>query len=318
MDSKKVGQVVIMVVLLAVLGFSTMYMLKSISGPQQSSPAASVTETAGAAGAATAQANARTAGGRSDVSAEDRTFQDPYLNPNVFRSYELRSPRNPFVQQLEWYDEVLSEELPGWNELRESDYFEQFSPHLPDLEFLREKDFRTASVSRSRPNSYSISGQSEDGQIMTSITLEEDIPTQSSMSWSADSGIPFEMAMNPDFAERASLAQQAPSGGLNIPELPDLFDGPAEALPGPDQLGNGRAGGEMIVCKGVSIEGNRAAALMVVNGVLRLVNRGDILLPPKYKVQEITPDGVVLQDIQDDTTKWVPITGGSPEAYPTS
>jgi len=77
-------------------------------------------------------------------------------------------------------------------------------------------------------------------------------------------------------------------------------------------LTGGMPQGDMLLCHGVSFQGESMSALVSFNGILRMVSPGDSL-PPRYQVETITADGVVFTELKNCETRWVPLS--SPGAY---
>jgi hypothetical protein len=253
------------------------------------------------------------------------------LNPNLFQVFDLAVPRNPFVQQEEWYADKLNEQVPGYPELRDSGYFNSMEPYLPDITGLfGNRDWQQVQIQRTQKNAYSVSGASADGTIETNIALTENVPTQSALSWTPDSGIPLASLSDPDYVAGLDLAStggdlgggnlaggmaaapgngdlfQAPGGGT----LPNVDDFLAAGGGNPDQLGPSGAllgVGDQLTCRGVNITRDKASALLDFNGAPFLVKTGDVL-PTHYEVLDVKEDGVMIKELRDGSTMWLPLT----------
>jgi len=322
---KQLTQIIILVVLLVGLGFSMIHMIRTVSGagrqPQQQAAQPADSSTAPAEQPATAQATPTGAQGE-EASAEDAPAgpaaaepeNEIELNANLFRIHELNPAKNPFVQREEWYEEELSE-IPGYPELRDTSYFESMQPTIPVPDGLLEEDeeWRWATLQKRKADkTYSISGMSEDGQIVTNLNLGGPAGEETSVEWNAASMVPINALSVPGWHEEygLDLTRETPTGG--IPDSSDLFEPPGDGglqVPGLDQVQTGGGTGEEIRCFGISGLGTGATALISHNGTPRLIKAGDSL-PPKYSVDTITEDGVILIELRNGETRWLPITGG--------
>jgi len=285
---KQVVQVIVLVVLLGVLGASMFYMIRNASGQGVKKPTAQVGEAA----------------------AESSAIA---MNPNLFRVYSLDPPKNPFVQQERWYEDKLAE-YPGYPYLRDQGFFETMDPVVPEIEGLLSEgdEWYGASLQRKETDKrWVIEGRSEDEMIKTSLTLDGPPAEEFDVAWNRSSGMPFSALKDPSWVEGYQLA-----GGL--PDSGDLFQSPtAGGLPVPGGAGGsvltgGMPQGDMLLCHGVSVQGDRMSALISFNGIPRMVSPGDSL-PPRYQVETITADGVVLTEIKNCETRWVPLS--NPSAY---
>ena len=250
------------------------------------------------------------------------------LNPNLFQVFDLQVPRNPFVQLEDWYADEIEEALPGYPELRDSEYFDSMEPYLPDVSALfGDRDWSEVRVQRNQRNTYSLTGTNPDGTIDTNITLEENIPTNNTLTWTPDSGIPLESLSDPDFVADLNLPSNGAlgggglDGGMALPDSSDLFGGPGAGglptmdgyLPGggdPSQLGpNGALVGigDQLTCRGVNHAAQQSTALIDFNGMPFLVKKGDVL-PTHYEVLEVKQDGVMIKELRDGSTMWLPLT----------
>jgi hypothetical protein len=233
------------------------------------------------------------------------------MNPNLFRVYSLDPPKNPFVQQERWYEDRLTE-YPGYPYLRDQGFFETMDPVVPEIEGLlgEGEEWYEATLQRKETDKrWVIEGQSEDKMIKTSLTLEGPPAEEFDVAWNRSSGMPFSALDDPSWVEGYQLA-----GGL--PDSDDLFQAPG-GLPVPGGAGGsvltgGMPQGDMLLCHGVSFQGESMSALVSFNGIPRMVSPGDSL-PPRYQVETITADGVVLTELKNCETRWVPLS--SPVAY---
>jgi hypothetical protein len=253
------------------------------------------------------------------------------LNPNLFQVFELGVTRNPFVQQEEWYTDELAKAMPGYPELRDSGYFNSMEPYLPDLNSIfGERDWSSVSIQRNQKNNYSLSGTSEDGKIDTSISLTENIPTDQALTWTPASGIPLSSLTDPDYVAGLNLPATGGQvgggnlkGGVAVPDSNDLFQGSSGdgALPNMDEYMQANGGsqdqlgpnagllgkGDQLTCRGVNLARGTASALLDFNGAPYLVKVGDIL-PTHYQVLDVKGDGVMIKELRDGSTQWLPIT----------
>ncbi|MBN2083445.1 hypothetical protein JW859_14715 [bacterium] len=321
---KQLTQIIILVVLLLGLGFSMMHMIRTVGGggqkqqrsaratAQQSAseqqPAATTTAPAGESGAkATAD---ETPAGPAAATPEE-TIE---MNANLFRVHEMSPPKNPFVQREEWYQDELSA-IPGYPDFRDLGYFESMQATIPVPEGLLDEDeeWRWATMQKRKSDkTYNISGTSEDGMIVTDLKLGGPAGEQTSIEWSAASTVPLTELSVPGWDERYGLDLSPQAVPSAVPDASDLFQPPGDGglqVPGLDQVQTGSGTGEEIRCRGVSGIGANATALISLNGTPRLIKAGDSL-PPKYSVDAITADGVILIELRNGETRWLPITGG--------
>jgi hypothetical protein len=245
------------------------------------------------------------------------------MNPNLFQQFEIQTPRNPFVKREEWYSGLLAEHVPGYPELRESGYWDEWDPYLPDIDFIfdGEKEWSEVSVNRTQNNSYEFSGISEDGNIRTAISLIEDKPTTATLEWMSGTNTPVSALKNPGYAKEYANQQQ-PGRTTAPPDDSDLFRQPdasgGEGLPFFDQYTNGQApaqgpggvvlgSGDQLVCRGVSAGAGKSTALIDFNGMPFIVSEGDVL-PTRYEITKISGDGVAIKELRDGSTIWLPLT----------
>lgn len=308
MKKTPVWQIVLLVVLLGVLAIA---MFKAISG------ALAPKRPAGQANAAPAQQQQKatdmpdvvptTSQGRlgEKIDAEAKASRS---NPNLFKVYQVKPQKNPFVQDKDWYTDKL-DEIPGYPELADSDYFDSMDPYLPDIGFIFDdpNEWGSVSVRRGRENKYTISGTSKDGLINTQINLEKDIPTDQTYAWKKGSKVPLSAMKNPDWVKeqvRKGIMQSLPEENA---ENQSLFDENGLPIPGMETTG---AAGDTFTCYGVSAKGTKSSALILYNGAPRIVTEG-MVLPTHYQVLQINADGVVLVDVKTGESTFVPL-GGEP------
>ena len=309
--AKNVWQIVVLVVLLAVMGVMIFRMVRMISPPKQAPAAPSAAQAAppqaGAPPAATPPA-----GGAAGQAGEQAQGTEQQTNTDLFRVYALQPPKNPFIQQEGWYTDVLAR-LPGYPELRDSNFFETMSSNLPSLRKYFGPDKSWASVELRKtyqPGTYTISGTSKDKRISTSITLEENSQPDIDLKWTPSTGIPLSATERPGWErEYKDLLSASPSGMTAQPGGGEVVPGeaPGLAIPGTGGPAAGQAGeGDQLVCAGVNLKNGKSSALMYYNGSPFLVYPGSVL-PTHYQVMEIKEDGVVVLELRDGSSKWLPL-----------
>jgi hypothetical protein len=327
---KQVTQIVILVVLLAGLGFSAFRMVRLFNPPPAAkAPAAAAASSAQPSGGpvpappkdAAAKGAPPAGGAKAPATAGSSTFPilpNGAVNEDLFRVFALQPPKNPFIQKEEWYKDDLAK-IPGYPELRDKGYFETMEPEFPDISktFGAEKKWDSITLTREHASQLSLAGESKDGQIRTSLELKEAVPEDFKLTWTPDSGIPLSALKDPNYV-RANAdkltsgpgAAPASGGGLAVPatgEVPEGLGIPGEA---PDAtsagLTTGAVKGDALACLGVNLKGEKATALMHYNGVPYLVSAGSVL-PTHYQVVEIKEDGVILLELRDGSSKWVPL-----------
>ncbi|GEM_PF-2424824 len=308
---KQIGQIVLLVVLLVGLGFSVLYMIKTVnqrgSGRRSAArPAVTAEEPAAQPAAAeTAEAPATDA---EAIPAEVEAHAVD-LNENLFQVFGLSPPKNPFVREERWYEEELAQ-VPGYPELRDEGFFEGMDAYIPPLdELLDEGDvWLEAQLSkREMDENYTLSGQSDDGMISTNLQLTGPPGDLVDVRWHPGSGVPLTALQSPGWEQQFDL--QAATEQPDLPSADDLFQPPSGLpIPGIDSvLAGGMVGGDQIVCHGISGEGERATALVRLNEMTQLVGPGDAL-PPRYQVEAVTADGVVLTELRSGETLWLPLS----------
>jgi hypothetical protein len=317
MKKTPVWQIALLVVLLGLLSFAVYRAFSGAVSPRRTAPAAGQPAAKGAApGAAPATGGTETkATDMPDVvpttsrgrlgEGIDAGAKAAQINPNLFKVYQVQPPKNPFMQEEEWYQEKI-EQVPGYPELTEGDYFDSMDVYLPDISFIYDNpdDWRSVSVKRGQDNKYSLTGTSKDGLIQTQIALERDIPTDATYGWEKGSDVPLSALQNPDWVmeqirigQNQALAPEEEEG--------QVFDENGLPLPG-GQTTSGA--GDSFACYGVSVKGANSSALMLYNGAPWIVTKG-MVLPTHYQVMEINADGVVLVDLKTGFSIPVPLGG---------
>jgi hypothetical protein len=333
---KQVTQVVILIVLLVGLGFSAFRMIRLFSPHQAAKPAATATaSSAQPAGGpvpappkgAAAKGQPPATGAKAPAAAGSSTFPmlpNGEVNGDLFRVYSLQPPKNPFLQKEEWYQDEL-DKIPGYPDLRDKGYFETMDPKFPDIAktFGADKKWESITLTREDASQLSLAGESKDGRIRTSLELKEAVPQDYKLIWKPDSGIPLSALQDPNYvranADKLATgagAASASGGGLAVPatgEMPEGLAIPGEASDATSTgLTTGQAKGDALACVGVNLKGEKATALMHYNGAPYLVSAGSVL-PTHYQVMEIKEDGVVLLELRDGSSKWVPLQFVAPE-----
>src|SRR5688572_27570927 len=133
---KTMMQVVFLVVLMALLAFMVIRMLGAM---QKSSGRSSKAAAARSKQDRPTSTNMPVVprSGEKPSEATQLVASDLHINPDQFRVFALNPPRNPFVQKEEWYNDQL-QQIPGYPQLKESDYFEQEEAYLPNVPELFE------------------------------------------------------------------------------------------------------------------------------------------------------------------------------------
>lgn len=323
---KQLIQIIVLVVLLVGLGFSMWRMVQTVNPPRQQQSAASqpAAQQAPAGGVpsstapsaqppATPPAGATAEGEGIPVAVPDQIE----MNPNLFRVYQLDSPKNPFKQEESWYKEEL-EQIPGYPELRDSGFLDTMSPVVPDLSELLGDDENWQEIQLIKTQldkQYSITGSSEDDLINTALTFKGPEGREVNVTWTPGTGVPLSALNDPNWQQKYNLQPgQIPA---NMPPDEDLFLPPAAGeglkIPGIDEvITGGVVPGDQVYCHGINILNGRAYALVSFNGTTRLVQEGDSL-PPRYTVEAITGDGAVLFNLRTEQTQWLPIRAPMPQ-----
>jgi hypothetical protein len=242
--------------------------------------------------------------------------EDLHLNPNQFKVFKLSPPKNPFVQQEQWYGEKLKQ-LPGYPQLKDNGYFDNPQAFLPDMELLKEHDWETITVDKSvRAESYDITGTSEDGSIETHISLTPKAPEPDHLVWSRATGIPMKVLNSPawkkQYGDRLTKAMPVKKSdnlldeALGVPGESSGDRAPSDLLDGDKGAGDGDA----LYAVGVSVHGKQATALIRHNGKTRLVREGSVI-PTHYQVLSIKENGILVIDLSDGSSNWLPL-GAAP------
>ena len=238
------------------------------------------------------------------------------VNPDLFRVYALQPPKNPFLMQESWFKDSL-DQVPGYPELRDSQYFERMDPAFPDVATLfgPGKDWSSVTLERKDESQYSVTGKSEDGRITTKLEAEEAAPTDVKYRWTKESGLPLSALRDPEYVRQhsdelrsaaqahAAAVEAEGSGGLPVP------GGAVGQAPGGATAPGGK--GDVLACAGVNLKNGRSSALMYFNGAPYLVTLGSVI-PTHYQVLEIKDDGVVMLELRDGSSTWVPLSGTPP------
>jgi hypothetical protein len=246
------------------------------------------------------------------------------INENIFRVFGLAPARNPFVRKEEWFREDL-EQLPGYPELRDSGYFDTMENTVPKsiLDSLPgDNEWESIEVQKTHTaNTYAIEGTSEDGLINTSIKATAATPDPVDISWFGGSGVPLDELSVPGWEERYDLPQSsaaAPPGsvddsaGVELPELGNGATGVGGGLPSPDDVMQGGPG-DALYCHGINLQNGRKSALITFNGQPYIVGEGSVL-PTHYQVMEIKSDGVLLLELRDGSSVFLPLQAPKPPA----
>ena len=326
---KQFQQVIILIILLVILGGAIFYVFRA-NNPQRK-PAAKPASTSAAQPGAPATANgsaseggeltagAAAAGGKQPPTATGALALALNIeaNPNSFTVYALSPPKNPFVQEERWYSDVLKEQLPGYPALRDKGYFENDEPYIPNPNSLFEepKEIVEATLDQETVlGKYTFEGVSADGKLKTSLSMTEPAVEPKHIEWTKDSGVPLSALSEPGWEKRhPELAGggpaaggggtvQAPGGEPGALSIPGGGESAGAALAGPG------AAGDVIACAGVNLKDGKSSALMLYNNMPYLVSAGSVL-PTHYQVLEVKSDGVVLVELRDGSSKWIPLTG---------
>jgi hypothetical protein len=256
--------------------------------------------------------------GESNKKGMEISEADLHLNPNQFKVYALNPPKNPFVQTEEMYKDDLAK-LPGYPQLKSGSYFEEDKPYLPNLPLINDHEWETITVQKDiKVEPYEITGTSEDGQITTNIRLTPKTPESTQLNWSPETGVPLTALLSPNVSERYSVLSQPLSIEVSKKDKPGFVadalgvpgDGGArstgDALSGGDGAGNG----DSLHAVGISRYRGQVTALIRHNGKTRIVREGSVL-PTHYQVLTIKENGVVVVDLRDGSSNWLPL-GAAP------
>jgi hypothetical protein len=336
---KQIGQVVLLLILLGVLGFCMWYFLFKPQPASQSAgkaarpasaaqPAAqATTDQAGTApaagkpayGTAGAEQAAATAAGKEPKLTKAEAPFSLEMNPNQFEVFTLSPPKNPFVQQERWYAEQLKT-MPGYPDLRDDGYFDSMEPYLPDLEkyFGSSDDWQQVQLTRQQaPPDFQITGTSKKGDITTNVNVTRTAEPPVDITWTPESGIPLSALRTPGWEKQLPAAANLEHPGA-APEA-GAPGGGALSVPGSGGQAAGGGGteaqpaGDTISVSGVNLKESTASAVMVYNGTPYLVSIGSVL-PTHYQVLAIKADGVVLLELRDGSSQWIPLSVAGPPA----
>ena len=333
---KQIGQVIVLLLLLGVLGFCMWYFVlkpqHAGKGTSKTAPPAAASQQAAQpaadqAGAAPAGKTAAAGGAGAQKTADAATGQGKdkltkteapislEMNPNQFEVFTLSPPKNPFVQQESWYADKLKE-LPGYPELRDQGYFDSMEPYLPDLEkyFGNSDKWQEVTLSRQqKAPDYSIEGTSKKGDIATSVKVTASADPPVDITWTPESGIPLSDLRTPGWEKKlpaaaSSLEKPGTGGAATAPA------GEGLSVPGGGQAAGGSAAqpaGDVITVSGVNLKEANGSAVLLYNGTPYLVSVGSVL-PTHYQVLAIKEDGVVLLELRDGSSQWISLSLAGP------
>ncbi len=316
-NKKSAVQAAFLVVLMLVLGFAVFKMIGSMQPPKKKSRKA----TTSASNRPSSTNMPRVPGSAGDTGGPGAGVEiqetDLHLNLNQFKVYALNPPKNPFVQNAEWYKDKL-EQVPGYPELKGSDYFEQEQAYLPNIPLIYQEPWDQIVVEKTILNEpYEIAGTSSDGKITTRVQLRPQPNEPEKLAWSRATGVPVKALLTHGWKERY--------GDLLTGELPAVReDGTdsgfmADTLGVPGAAGSDRSAsdllagagqGDALYCVGISQHGKQATALVRHNGKTRIVREGSVI-PTHFQVLSVKEDGVVVIDLRDGTSTWLPL-GAAP------
>ena len=323
------GRIVLLVLLLAVLIGTTLSMLKNtgvIGRPRTPATTAGTPPAAGQAAKSdtatydptkTASAtNMAPVAGSKGPQPTGATSVSTSVNDNLFKVFGLNPARNPFVKREEWYSEDLAQ-IPGYPEMRDSGYFDSMEDTVP-LEVLEDlpgdHEWTSVQVEKSHlTNAYSIAATSQDGRISTTIKAETATPEPVSFIWTGDSGIPLNELSVPGWDERFDLPAAGAGGGV-VPaedaeagaEIPELEDASNDSGVGTMPMPGPHGAGDQLFCQGINIAEGRKSALVGFNGQRFIVMEGTVL-PTHYQVLSINEDGIVLLELRDGSSRFLPL-----------
>jgi hypothetical protein len=241
---------------------------------------------------------------------------DLHLNPNQFKVYSLNPPKNPFVQTEDMYSSELKK-IPGYPQLKNGDYLNQSEAFLPNIPLINQEEWDNIQVSREvHVDPYQIMGTNDDGTITTNIRLTPKAPPSSQLTWTPATGVPVKELLQPGVTKRYAEAlsgedkvvmAKKDEGGFVADALGVPGDGGAR---GTDDALAGEGQGDSLFAVGVSHHGKEATALVRHNGKTRIVREGSVL-PTHYQVLTIKENGVVVVDLRDGSSNWLPL-GAAP------
>lgn len=319
---KGATQAALLVLLVLVLGFSVFRMISAMQGARKPADRA---KTAAASKSDPGKTPSSTnmppvpRSGEKRESGVEIAEGDLHLNPNQFKVFALNPPKNPFVQSEEWYADELNK-LPGYPELKESDYLDQTVAFLPDIPLIEQGEWEEIAVDRSiKVEPFELSGISEDGSVTTRVRLIPKAPEPDSFTWTRATGVPVSALKSPSWRDRygdqlsKEVIAASKDGGFVEDALGVPGDGGSRAAGELRDGADGAGNGDALYAVGVSRKGKVSMALIRHNGKTRLVREGSVL-PTNYQVLTIKENGVVVIDLRDGSSNWLPL--GSAPAEP--
>jgi hypothetical protein len=309
---KQLQQILILVVLLVVLGVAMSMMLgrQTATSPGSATEAAASKPSTAMASAGITDADRQRMGGTTSVPAAASNIQR--LNPNMWKVYTLTPPKNPFVQQESWYADTFRKLLPGYPQLKSNGFFDKPTEVLPDLNALFGAgiDFEYVDINRDFPErNYTLQGTSEDGKMNTVLSAVEKRPENTRLTFDPGGNL-----IDKDSIRQATLTNRMADGGAatDTTSVNGINFGGLPPLPGLDGVAGQQRGNAMSV-HGVSIHSGRSSALVMLNGVTRIVKVGDDLTA-QYAVSKITGSGIEIRDTKSGETKFIELRAPSTAA----
>jgi hypothetical protein len=321
-NKKTAVQAGLMIVLFIMLALLSVRMISQMQPKKKARATATTTASAAAEpGSTPSSTNMPPVPRSGDTNAKgmEISTEDLHLNPSQFKVYELNPPKNPFVQTEAMYKDELAK-LPGYPQLKSGDYFEGDQPYLPNLPLINDHEWETITVKKDiKVEPYEINGTSEDGQITTNIRLTPKTPESTQLNWSPETGVPLKALLSPSVNQRYGGILSQPlnieaskkdqpgfvADALGVPGV-DGGRGTGDALVGSEGAGNG----DSLHAVGVSRHRGELTALIRHNGKTRIVREGSVL-PTHYQVLTIKENGVVVIDLRDGSSNWLPL-GAAP------
>jgi len=329
-NKKTAMQAGVMIVLFVLLAVFAVRMVMSLQPRKHTKTKATTTASADAPGAkkagnggtpsATNMPPVPRSGESKSKAGMELSEGDLHLNPNQFKVYALSPPKNPFVQTADMYTKQL-DTYPGYPQLKGSDYLNQSEAYLPNIPLIHEHDWDTIQVTRDvKADAYEISGTSDDGTISTQIHMVPKAPPSTQLVWSPATGVPVKDLTSPGVSKRygdllsGSLHPAAEKKDANGGFVADALGVPGDGgtRSSSDALSGGEVagGGDHIFAVGVSHHNGEATALIRFNGKSRIVREGSVI-PTHYQVLTIKENGVVVVDLRDGSSNWLPL-GAAP------
>lgn len=322
-NKKTAMQAGLMIVLFLLLAGLVVRMVTSMKPPRKhkTTTTASVPAEKGDTPSATNMPRVPKSGEPISKAGMELSQADLHLNPNQFKVYSLNPPKNPFVQTEDMYQDELKK-IPGYPQLKSTDYLNETDAYLPNLPLISEHDWDSIQVSRQvHVDPYQIMGTSEDGTVTTNIRLTPKSPPSSQIVWSPATGVPVKELMQRGVAKRYADELSGEDKIVQASKDEGGFVADALGVPG---VGGARSSGEALdgdggegdslFAVGVSHHGKEATALVRHNGKTRIVREGSVL-PTHYQVLTIKENGVVVIDLRDGSSKWLPL-GAAPAEDP--